>query len=406
MTNEIRVLHAVAGLHPSSGGPSRTVTGLVDALSVQENMKVALYTQGHKGEPWISPASAFVETSLAITNNRISLGMGLPIRTSLRNLSKHKIPMIVHGHGVWHPVNHWAASFARHNNIPLVLHPRGMLEEWSLQQKKFKKKLAMLAYQHSDLKLCSLFIATAESEYESIRRLGLKAPVAIIPNGVSLSIADQLASNSFEIKTNRTRRILFLSRIHPIKGLLNLLEAWKLANLKGWMLEIAGPDEAGHLQDVLSRIEALNISDSVRYIGEKSSNEVSHVYRNADLFVLPTFSENFGVVIAEALSHGIPVVTTKGTPWSDLEKYNCGWWVDIGVDPLVVALQSAAALSDEQRRQMGLRGRDYVQRYNWKDIALKTIAVYRWLLGNDYRPDCIKLDQMALGEKNVSNFRI
>jgi glycosyltransferase involved in cell wall biosynthesis len=392
MTNKIMVLHAVAGLHPSSGGPSRTVTGLVDALSVQDNMEVELYTQGHKGEPWIFPASANVETIRAITNNRISLGLGLPIKKALRNIPKHKIPMIVHGHGVWHPVNHWTASFARNNNIPLILHPRGMLEAWSLHQKKIKKKLALLAYQKYDLNICSLFVATADHEYESIRQMGLNSPVAIIPNGIQFQDCEIISKESKPINSSNSKRALFLSRIHPKKGLLNLLEAWKKAGLNDWILEIAGPDEAGHLEEVKSRISQLEISESVKYIGELDGNQKTAAYSVTDLFILPTFSENFGMVIAEALSFGVPVITTKGTPWADLEKYDCGWWIDIGVEPLVAALKQAASLTDVQRSQMGSNGRDYVRRYNWQDIATQMAQTYNWILGRAEKPDCVRLD--------------
>ena len=108
--------------------------------------------------------------------------------------------------------------------------------------------------------------------------------------------------------------------------------------------------------------------------------------------LLPTFSENFGVVVAEALSHGLPVITTRGAPWADLETHGCGWWIDIGVDPLAAALRQAMALSDDERRAMGERGRTYVQRYNWADIARQTIEVYRWVLGQGPRPDCVHQD--------------
>ena len=108
--------------------------------------------------------------------------------------------------------------------------------------------------------------------------------------------------------------------------------------------------------------------------------------------MLPTFSENFGVVVAEALSHGLPVITTRGAPWADLETHGCGWWVDIGVEPLAVALRQAMALSDDERWTMGERGRAYVQRYNWADIARQMADVYRWVLGQGTRPDCLHLD--------------
>ena len=100
----------------------------------------------------------------------------------------------------------------------------------------------------------------------------------------------------------------------------------------------------------------------------------------------------FPVVVAEALAHGLPVITTRGAPWADLDTYDCGWWIDVGVEPLVNALRSAIALSDEQLREMGARGREYVRRYDWEDIARRTTEVYWWILGQGRRPDCVRLD--------------
>ena len=101
-------------------------------------------------------------------------------------------------------------------------------------------------------------------------------------------------------------------------------------------------------------------------------------YRHADLFVLPTFSENFGVVVAEALSHGLPVITTRGAPWADLETHGCGWWVDIGVEPLAEALREAMSLTDEERRAMGENGRRMVEaKYRWESVAQEMEKVYK-----------------------------
>jgi glycosyltransferase involved in cell wall biosynthesis len=117
------------------------------------------------------------------------------------------------------------------------------------------------------------------------------------------------------------------------------------------------------------------------------------LYRQADLFILPTFSESFGVVVAEALACGVPVITTKGAPWEGLLTHRCGWWIDIGVEPLATALRAATALSDEERREMGERGRRYVEReFSWPSIAEQMLAVYRWVLEQGDKPDCVVTD--------------
>jgi len=266
-----------------------------------------------------------------------------------------------------------------------------MLEPWATKHKRWKKRLAMSLYQLRDLESARALVVTAETEYSNLRQLGLKQPIAVIPNGVNLP-DDMALKPTLSESRDIQRTVLFLSRIQEVKGLPNLVEAWARLRPVGWRLQIAGPDEAGHLGKVLALAGQLRVADSMEYVGEVDDKAKSSLYRQADLFVLPTFSENFGVVVAEALAHGLPVITTKGAPWKDLVTYGCGWWIDIGVAPLVDALRVATALSDRERRAMGLRGRIYVQRYNWTDIAKDMAALYRWVLREGGRPSCVRLD--------------
>jgi glycosyltransferase involved in cell wall biosynthesis len=136
----------------------------------------------------------------------------------------------------------------------------------------------------------------------------------------------------------------------------------------------------------------LKISESIEYVGEVDGKRKSEIYQDADLFVLPTLSENFGVVVTEALAHGVPVITTHGAPWADLEAERCGWWVSIGVEPLVAALRTATAMDDEERRAMGERGRTFVKRYDWSVIASQIGDVYCWLLGQGVKPASVHYD--------------
>jgi glycosyltransferase involved in cell wall biosynthesis len=193
-------------------------------------------------------------------------------------------------------------------------------------------------------------------------------------------------------RLDEERVALFLSRVHPKKGLLELVRAWAQVAPEGWRLEIAGPDEGGHWDEVARLVAELHLGDFVRYHGAVEGDRKTALFRRADLFVLPTFSENFGVVVAEALASGVPVITTRSAPWADLESHRCGWWIDVGVEPLAAALRAAMGLSDDERRAMGERGRHYVRRYDWDEIARQTLALYRWLLGHDDRPEFVRVD--------------
>lgn len=384
-------LHVTDSLDPRGGGPPRTVVQLTESLAAIPGLQVILTSQVFRGEAAVASKSDRVDRRLCPSNSRLALKLGLPVRGELWRIGKLQQVSLIHNHGVWLPVNHWAASAARYFNVPLIIHPRGMLEPWAMNYKRQKKRLAMFLFQQRDLNTAKLLVATSQAEYQSIRNIGLRNPVALIPNGVELVALDSGANTAAD-KRSDVRTVLFLSRVHEKKGLLNLIRAWGQLKPAGWSLCIAGPDEGGHLATVLALARELNVGSSVDYVGVVDGAKKSALYCNSDVFVLPTYSENFGVVVAEALAHGLPVITTKGAPWADLETYGCGWWIDIGVEPLVVALQQAIAFTDEQRQAMAQRGREYVRQYNWKSIGQQTADVYRWLLGQGPQPNCVRLD--------------
>jgi glycosyltransferase involved in cell wall biosynthesis len=259
-----------------------------------------------------------------------------------------------------------------------------MLEPWSLGEKKWKKRLAMWLYQRRDLERAVALHATAESEAEQFRRLGFKQPIVVLPNGVDFpaKIPPRIR------RADGGKTILFLSRIHPKKGLIDLVEAWRKIRegCCGWHVEYAGPDSGGHLGEVQERIQKMGLAGDFTYLGDLDDHEKWSAYRSADLFVLPTHSENFGIVVAEALAAGVPVITTKGAPWAELEGIprqdgavpgRAGWWIDIGAEPLAEALREAMGLTDGERCAMGENGRRLVEaKYTWPAVAERMKAAY------------------------------
>lgn len=388
-SSKINVVHVVAGLNPRSGGPSRTVVQLADSLARLGYADVTLLTQARMGDPTV-PSLEDVDRRDLRSTLRPYLACGLPMRGELERIARLQRISIIHNHGMWLTVNYWAGRIARNYGIPLIIHPRGMLEPWALKHKAWKKRIALTVFQRRHLETAKVLIATSEEEFNNIRNLGLIQPVAIIPNGVEL-VKPKFARVGSIVPT-RVRTALFLSRVHQKKGVLNLVRAWSELRPDNWRLTIAGPDEGAHLEEVMKEAGRLGVADCIDYLGEVDGDEKAAVYRGADLFVLPTFSENFGVVVAEALAYGLPVITTRGAPWGDLVSHRCGWWIEIGVEPLKAALREAMNLSDHERWAMGERGRKYVQRYNWTDIAAQTSAVYRWVLGQEERPDFLHLN--------------
>jgi glycosyltransferase involved in cell wall biosynthesis len=367
------------------------VVRLTDALAEDENLSVTLASHSDPQLESIPSSNGRVFRRTATSSTQLALGSGLLDRRLLAATLASQRVDLMHIHSLWHLSNHWAMRLASKRAIPLICNPRGMLEPWSLAYRAWKKRLALLLFHRTDMERVRAFIATSIMEFESIRRMGLRQPVAIIPNGVDFPVLPAGATDSAN-QHGGERVVLFLSRIHPKKGVRVLLQAWAKCALPGWRLVLAGPDEGGHLSVVIRDIENLNIASTVSYIGEVRAKGKEETYRLADLFVLPSFGENFGLVIAEALAYGIPVVTTRNTPWADLDVHRCGWWIDAGVEPLVAALRHATALSDDARAEMGRRGREYVARYQWSETARQTALFYNWILGYGDRPEFVTAD--------------
>jgi glycosyltransferase involved in cell wall biosynthesis len=153
---------------------------------------------------------------------------------------------------------------------------------------------------------------------------------------------------------------------------------------------VAGRDEAKHLEEVKRAVQNIGLQKDFKFVGMVEGEAKERLYRDADLFILPSLSENFGLVVAEALSYGVPVITTRGTPWEGLVKNRCGWWVEIGIPPLAEAIQTAISLSDDARHEMGQRGRTFAaEAFSYKKIAMDMLAAYDWIRGDGAKPSCI-----------------
>ena len=280
-------------------------------------------------------------------------------------------PDIVHIQGLWKLASHAMHLAAHRLGIPIVISPRGMLDPWALSVKKWKKRLGMFLYQKRDLKRVVAFHATAKSESDHIRDAGFTQPIGIVPNAVSYPSSLPIATQSNGLKT-----AFFMSRLHPGKGLLLLAEAWAKIKPEGWRMVVAGSDHYGHKADVVAKLNALQILQDWTFLGELDDVQKWQALVNADLFIHPSASENFGISIAEALSAGLPVITTKGCPWEEIDG-QCGWWIERTVDALSAAMQAAMTASDNERKAMGKRGQALIQaKYTWPAVARQMTAFY------------------------------
>lgn len=293
---------------------------------------------------------------------------------------------VLHAHGLWLLPNVYPADAARNLGKPFVFSPRGMLGAAALRFSPLKKRLFWILLQRRAAQTAACIHATAESEYEDVRAFGLEAPVAIVGNGVDIpepAKKDAAAG---------PRTILSLGRIHPKKGLDRLITAWATVapSRPEWRLRLVGPDENGHA-GVLAALAAHLAVDRVSIEGPLHGDAKLAAYRKADLFVLPSLHENFGMTVAEALAAGTPVISSKGAPWSGLETHRCGWWVDQGAEPLAAALAEATLAPPAFLNEKGLRGRAWMIRdFSWAAKAAEMIAVYAWLAGRSDEPHHVR----------------
>jgi glycosyltransferase involved in cell wall biosynthesis len=208
--------------------------------------------------------------------------------------------------------------------------------------------------------------------------------VAVIPNGVDIPAAGPM-------QHSERRTLLFLGRVHPVKGVDILVRAWGQLEERfpEWDLAVVGPGEPEHVQLLVDLAVSLKVLRAT-FAGPLYGLEKIRAYQTADLFVLPTHSENFGMAVAEALAAGCPVITTKGAPWEGLVEHRAGWWIEIGVEPLRSALGEAMSQGRDRLAEMGVRGRAWMQRdFSWDSIAAELLTSYRWLRDGGSRPEWI-----------------
>lgn len=306
-------------------------------------------------------------------------------------------PDILHFHGVWTPDNLQVAKYGLKHNIPYVINPRGDTEIARINYnkiKKIKKQLVWHLYAKKIVDNAACIIATSEQEYDSIRILGSKVPVAIIPNGIELDTFPKVV----EHRHGEKKILLFLSRINPIKGIEFLIDAWALLpdNIRDeWELHIAGnSDPRDYIFSLKEKVNSLALQKTIKFVGSLTGEAKIRKYQDSNLFILPTLNENFGNVVAEAMMCECPVITTKNAPWSCLVDDKCGWWIDLSVENLVKVLIESMSLSDDERHLLGKLSRQcIINRFSSENVAKKTYQLYQWVMGKCKKPDFVYLDK-------------
>lgn len=293
---------------------------------------------------------------------------------------------ILHVHGLWRMPGLYAVSACKGQPCKVVWSVHGAVSLRAIAQKRLPKTL-FWPVQAAALRAANCLVASSQSEYIDIRRAGFIQPICILSHGVDVPPMNRSGEGR--------RTLLYLGRIDELKGAHELLRAWALVEneFRDWDLEVVGPASTSVGNQLSRLVMSLGLS-RVRLTGPLYGDEKWAAYQRAELFVLPSRTESFGLVVAEALAAGIPVIATKATPWARLESEGAGWSVDVGEEPLARGLRTALRLSRLELRTMGMAGREWMLReFNWSVVGSRLLAMYSWLTGQKpQRPHYVIVD--------------
>lgn len=363
------------------GGPVAAVRGLGMELS-RRDVDVSYW----------APGSAEDRRELEGLNNchvydldwphrwRRSQGMVRGLVESVRSID------LMHINGFWLHPTYAAARIAHNNRVPYILRPAGTLAPWCLRNGRFKswrKTVYLKLVARATMRDAACLQAASEQEAENFRRVGYSGPVTIIPNGVDTAEytpGDPTEAEAHWPELRGRPVVVFMSRLSPEKGLDMLIPLWarlvQSGSHRDAVLVLAGPDDRGYQRTVQAIIDKHGIASHILMTGMVQGRRKLALLRRADVFILPSYSENFGIVVPEALACATPVITTTGTPWRLLEEVGAGRWVKPEPGELACAISELLNMSQSQRKAMGHRGRRLVEeQYTWDAIVAKFLTV-------------------------------
>jgi len=341
-------------------------------------------------------------------------------------------PDLIRVDGLWTYISVASLRWHQKTKRPHVVAPRGMLDPWALNNSRFKKKLAALVFENAHLRRAACLHALCQSEVKSIRGYGLTNPICVVPNGIDLprvvETPELMAESSALQRFAAGRKILlYLGRIHPKKGLVNLLKAWKQVSGRWsvvggqrseWILAIAGWDEGRHeaelkrlaselglafadvredksesrKQKAESRNPASDLcpSASVLFLGPQYGEEKAACYRGCEAFILPSFSEGLPMVVLEAWAYGKPVLMTPECNLPEGFAAGSALRIEPSAESIARALEDVFRAPPAALPTMGEKGRELVRdRFTWPKVAAEMKAVYDWVLGSGSKPSCV-----------------
>lgn len=380
----MKVLLTINDLSASSGGPTTCTCDLMNAL-FKVNHEVRLLTRGvHDendilvgyGEEWLKTFPCDYITPLQYSNN-------------IKNVLQETDVDLYHCNGLWMYSNHITCKVARDKSKPYILSPHGMLYSNALRYKRWKKWPMLKLWFDKDVHKADCLHATCDAEARHIRTYGYKGPIAVIPNPVVFPEYATLATSKPEGKI----QIGFLGRLNPIKKIeqvLYALAALAESERSQFVFKIMGKGWDDYESFLRSEVNRLGLNDLVDFVGFVNGEEKYSRLRDLSALFVPSESENFGMIVPEALICGTPVYASTGTPWSELNN-GYGWWRDNTVENITNILRELLSMPQNEILAMGAKGRLAIeQTYRDTIVAEKMQKLYQWVMGEISQPEFVQ----------------
>jgi len=376
----LKVLQISPAFYPATywGGPIYSLYGLCNALAQISEVELRVLTTDTAG-PRVSDSVKVTGSPMIyqpgyevyFCHRQLGASFSADMLKRLRSLIRWAD--VVHLTGVYSAPTVPTLLLCRILGRPLVWSPRGALQRWEQSTNRLSKKVwELICNSLIKPEQCLLHVTSEGEAGESSARIP-RASVVIIRNGTE--VPSDLPERQW--RPTGHLRITYMGRLHPIKGIENLIEAMKVLGDDTVSLKLFGDGDREYSLRLRNLVDRCGLGHWVALEGHVSGKAKLKSFMETDICVVPSFSENFAMVVAEALAHGVPVIASKGTPWRDLEKHECGLWVDNSPEALSQAIKRLSACSLDK---MGLRGRNWMKdHYSWEKVAAEMFLAYRRL---------------------------
>lgn len=384
----------VPTLSHRAGGLGDSARRLTEELRNVAGLTPEVLTPSHGDASWSEPHARPLSVHPFATVGPAPFDYAPGLARHLRALDVD----LVHVHGLWTYLSVVAHAWGQRARRPYLVTPHGMLDPWALRHSRWKKRVAGWLYERRHLRDAACLHAVSGAERDAFRRLGLQNPVCVIHNGVDLpppAAVPTAAPWAGQVAAGR-KVLLYLGRLHPKKGLPNVLRAWAAVRrqqrtlTEAWCLVMVGWDQGGHGEELRRLADNLRLTDDIVFAGPYFGEERSVVYRQAHALILASLSEGMPLVVLEAWAHSLPVLMTRACNLPEGLAAGAALQTDPDVPALGSALEALFRTTGAERQEMGRRGRELVEgRFQWSQAAAEMHEVYRWMLEGGPRPDSV-----------------